>query len=205
MNGIAGSETTHEYVSLDLWLYSLLNDMGATAYIKWEARIVSHLKVKLLIGINILDLEKIDLLFTSGIMIINSCKGLVVPISTTSQSNQQVQQNIQTKKKLVIDFHTLIKVLICLYETTELPDQTLMFQPKYHNATQQLAEGDRAIYAHVVDSNMAFVQVRNDSDEPIVLGQHAHLEYIAECLKENCYLILSEACSLAEKASTRIH
>ena len=77
---------------------------------------------------------------------------------------------MQTKKKVIINPHTLAKVPIRLCGATHLPDRTLMFQPEYHNATQRLAEGDGAIYAHVVDSNMAFVQVRNDSDVPIILG-----------------------------------
>ena len=109
------------------------------------------------------------------------------------------------KRKIVIELHTLIKVFICLCSTTELSDYTLMFQPEYHSATQCLAEGDEAIYAHVVNSNMAFVQVRNDSDELITLGCHAHLEYISECLKEDCYLVEPEAHKLIEKVLTKIH
>ena len=112
---------------------------------------------------------------------------------------------MQTKRKIVIELHTLIKVPIHLCGTTELPDCTLMFQPEYHSATQHLTEGDRAIYAHVVNSNMTFVQVRNDSDEPITLGRHAHLGYISECLEEDCYLVEPEAHELTGKAPTKIH
>ncbi|SLM39183.1 hypothetical protein LPUS_09668 [Lasallia pustulata] len=101
-------------------------------------------------------------------------------------TRQPVKQNVQTVKKVLIEPHTLAK-------------------PEYHSATQRLAEGDRAIYAHVIDSQMASVQTRNDSDKLIVLGRHAHLGYIAECLKENCYLVSAEAHSLAEKVSSKIH
>ena len=62
-----------------------------------------------------------------------------------------------------------------------------------------------AIYAHVVDSNMAFVQVRNDSNVPIILGQYVHLGYIAECLEEDCYLVSPEAHGLAGKAPIKIY
>ena len=154
---------------------------------------------------DILGPEKIDLLFTSEKMVMNSCEGLVVPITTTSRTGQPVKQNVQTVKKVLIEPHTLSKVPIWLWGTAELPDRALMFQPEYHSATQRLAEGDGAIYAHVVDSQMTFVQVRNNSDEPIVFGHHAHLGYISECLKENCYLVSPEAHSLAGKASSKIH
>ena len=80
-----------------------------------------------------------------------------------------------------------------------------MFQPEYHSATQHLVEGDEAIYAHVINSNMAFIQVRNNSNELITLGHHAHLEYISECLEEDCYLVKPEAHRLAEKVLTKIH
>ena len=175
VNGIAGSEMTYEYVQLDLWFQGLLNGKPATAYIQREARIVNNLKAKLLVGMDILGPEKINLLFTSKKMVINSCKGLVVPITTTSNKGQPVKQNVQTVKKVLIEPHTLSKVPIWLWGTAELPDQTLMFQPEYHSAIQWLAEGDRAIYAHVVDSQTTFVQVRNNSDKLIVLGCHAHL------------------------------
>ena len=109
------------------------------------------------------------------------------------------------KRKIVIELHTLIKVPICLCGTTELSDCTLMFQLKYHSATQHLVEGDRAIYAYVVNSNIAFIQVRNNSDESITLGHHVHLEYISECLEEDCYLVEPEAHRLAGKVLTKIH
>ena len=205
VNGIAGSEMTYEYVRLDLWFKGLLNCKRATAHIQREARIVNNLKAKLLVGMDILGPEKIDLLFTSEKMVINSCKGLVVLITTTSRTGQPVKQNVQTVKKVLIEPHTLLKVPIRLWGTAELPDQTLMFQPEYHSATQRLAEGDGAIYAHIVDSQMTFVQIRNNSDELIVLGRHAYLGYISECLEENCYLVSPEAHSLVGKAPSKIH
>ncbi|SLM39753.1 hypothetical protein LPUS_10359 [Lasallia pustulata] len=143
---------TYEYVHLDLWFKGLLDSKPATAHIQREARIVNNLKAKLLVEIDILGPEKINLLFTSEKMVMNSCKGLVVPITTTSRTGQPVKQNIQTVKKVLIKLHTLLKVPIRLWGTAEPPDRTLMFQPEYHSATQQLAEGDGAIYAHVVDS-----------------------------------------------------
>ncbi|SLM41272.1 hypothetical protein LPUS_12228 [Lasallia pustulata] len=196
---------TYEYVHLDLWFKGLLNSKPATAHIQREARIVNDLKAKLLVGMDILGPEKIDLLFTSEKMVMNSCKGLVVLITTTSQTGQPVKRNVQTVKKVLIEPYTLSKVPIRLRGTAELPDRTLMFQPEYHNAIQQLAEGDGAIYVHVVDSQMTFIQIRNNSNEPIVLGRHAHLGYISECLEENCYLVSPEAHGLAGKASSKIH
>ena len=80
-----------------------------------------------------------------------------------------------------------------------------MFQSKYHNTTQQLAERDRAIYTYVIDSDMMFVQIKNDSDESIILEHHTHLRYVTECFEENCYLIELNAHELSGKVSTKIH
>ena len=138
-------------------------------------------------------------------MVIHSCGNLIVLISTTAHATQQVKRLVQTKRKTIIESHTLVKILIQLQEFTDLLNRILMFQLKYHNATQWLAEGDGAIYAHVVDSSIAFVQIWNDSDELILLEHHTHLSYITECLEENCYLMLSEAHSLVSKVFTKIH
>ena len=127
VNSIASSEMTYEYVRLDLWFKGLLNGKPATTYIQREARVVNNLKAKLLVGMDVLGPEKIDLLFTSEKMVINSCKGLVVLITTTSRTGQPVKQNVQTVKKVLIEPHTLAKVPIQLWGTAELPDQTLMF------------------------------------------------------------------------------
>ena len=80
-----------------------------------------------------------------------------------------------------------------------------MFQPKYYSITQCLAEGNKAIYTHVINSNIAFIQVRNNSNELIILDCYAHLEYISECLKEDCYLMKLEVYKLAEKVLTKTH
>ena len=210
VNEIAGSETTHKYTLLELWISGIVKtpsglEKRAVGWLNREAQIVNDLKAKLLVGTDVLGPEQIDLLFTSGKMVIHSCGDLVVPISTTAHATQQVKRLVQTKRKTIIEPHTLVKVPIQLWGSTDLPDRTLMFQPEYHNATRRLAEGDGAIYAHVVNSDIAFIQICNDSDKPISLGRHAHLGYITECLEEDCYMVSPEAHSLAGKAPTKIH
>ena len=80
-----------------------------------------------------------------------------------------------------------------------------MFQPEYHSITQHLTEEDEAIYTHVINSNITFIQIRNNSDEFIILDHYAHLEYISECLKEDCYLIKLEIYRLTEKVLIKIY
>ena len=154
---------------------------------------------------DILRLKQINLLFTTSKMIIYSCDDLIVLISTTACATQQVKRLVQTKRKMIIESHMLVKILIQLWEFTDLLNRILMFQSEYHNITQWLVKGDEAIYAYVVDSSIAFVQIWNDSDELILLEHHTHLSYITECLEENCYLMLSEAHSLTDKVFTKIH
>ena len=145
------------------------------------------------------------MLFISEKMIIHSCDNLIVLISTITHATQQIKRLIQIKRKTIIESHTLIKILIQLWEFTDLLNRTLMFQSEYYNVIWQLAEEDEAIYAYVVNSNITFIQIYNDSDELISLKHHTHLSYITECLKENCYMMLSETHSLTDKAFMKIH
>ena len=138
-------------------------------------------------------------------MIIYSCDNLIVLISTTAYAIQQIKRLIQIKRKTIIESHTLIKILIQLWEFTDLLNRTLMFQSEYYNIIWWLAEEDEAIYAYVINSNITFIQIYNDSDKLISLRCHTHLSYITECLKENCYMMLSETHSLTDKAFTKIH
>ena len=91
VNRIVGSETTHKYISLNIWLTGLLEGKSVTAHIQREVRIVNNLKAKFLMRTDILSSEKIDLLFTSEIMIINSCKDLMILMKTTSQTKNQIK------------------------------------------------------------------------------------------------------------------
>ena len=76
----------NEYMILNLWIISLLENKETIVHIKREARIVNNLKVKLLVRTDIFESEKIDLLFNSDKMIINSCKALIILISTSSKA-----------------------------------------------------------------------------------------------------------------------
>ena len=210
INEITDSETTHKYTLLELWISDLIRTPSGLRkktvdWLNQEAQVVNDLKTNLLVRTDVLELKQINLLFTTSKMVIHSCDNLIVPISTTACATQQVKRLVQTKRKMIIESHTLVKVLIWLWESTDLLNRILMFQLKYHNTTQQLAEGDEAIYAYVINSSIAFVQIWNDSDELILLGHHTHLSYITECLEEDCYLMLSEAHSLTGKALTKIH
>ena len=49
-----------------------------------------------------------------------------------------------------------------------------------------------AIYAHMVDSNMTFVQIRNDSDDPLIVQRHARLGMVNDLEEEGCYAVTSE-------------
>ena len=210
VNRIAGSEITYKYTLLDLWIPGIVKTHSglkkrAVDWLNQKTQVINDLKAKLLMGTDILDLKQIDLLFTTDKMIIHSCSDLIVSINTATHAIQQVKRTVQIKRKMIIEFYTLIKVSICLWKLTDLLNRTLMFQSEYHSTTQQLAERDEAIYAHIIDSNIVFIQIWNDSDKLITFRHHAHLSYITECLEKDCYMMSSEAHSLISKILTKIH
>lgn len=96
--------------------------------------------------------------------------------------------------KTTIDPHTIAFVPVKL---ASLPKgQDFSFNPEYNGNTEKLRQNG-AIYAYIVDSNMSRVQVRNDSDVPVVIPRHSRIGTVHDYDEEGCYMIDSDSHGLA--------
>ena len=155
------------------------------AQISREVHIVDRLKAKVLIGMDIIRPERMSANINTKLLTIRSCEGTIVPVTITPRPNSKVRRSIQSHNKMTVQPHALIQVPIKIAGT--LPSgRDLSFQPEYNSNTSTLRQAG-AIYAHVVDANMSFIQVRNNSDIPIVIPRHARLGMVTELKEEGCY------------------
>ncbi|SLM33512.1 reverse partial [Lasallia pustulata] len=190
--GIRGIGSTRyssdEYVILDVFLDGTINNAPARAHMRREAHVVDSLKAKFLMGVDILVPERICLNLSEGKMVVQSCKDLVAPIQITAKDNVRVRRIVRTEKRLVIPPGSVYKVPVEVQGQMPLPDRDFLFEPDLEGA-----------YAHIVDSTVPFICVKNSSWKEKILPRHTRVGTVTEYEEEECYPVDVEDHSLAAK------
>lgn len=156
---------------------------NAVAAITRELHIVDDLRARVLIGTDILTPERIDLKFSVQQMVIGSCENLAIPFSSHSRQQPNIKRTIRTKGSTVLVPGATTNVPITYHG--QLPDdRDFLFEPQLN---QDLGL-DGGVFAHIVDANMSFVQVRNGTGAPIALPRRARLGTVVEYNQEGCFL-----------------
>ena len=178
----------NEYAEVELYLVG-----PKTARLRREVHIVDELKVKMLVGIDIIGPEGITIDIPRKKAIISSCQNVEIPISITSRSPSRTKAAIRSDTPIVVQPQHHQKVAI---KATDLPsDRDLLFEPIAH-------PDGLAIYAHIVDCHLTEIHVRNDSDKAIAIPAETHLGYVVEYEATECYRVSPDVAPLA--AGSRI-
>ncbi len=74
--------------------------------------IINNLKIKMLIGINILVLKNIFIMFLSRKVIVSSCDNIELSLIVITQLINLMQKIIMTYKNMIIQLRSYINVLI---------------------------------------------------------------------------------------------
>ncbi len=180
-----GTHRCDEYAVLTIYLPG---NNDRLAVIIREVHIVNNLKAKMLVGIDILVPEDISIMLPSRKAIVGSCDDIELSLTVTTRSINPVRKAIMAHENTTIQPRSHANVLIV---KTALPqNRDLLFEPDCHT-------GDTAIYAHIVDHTLSAVQVRNDSDVPLVIPRKTRLGHVVEYEADGCYLVNSQDSELA--------
>ena len=82
------------------------------AQITREVYVVERLKAKVLIGMDIIGLERMSVNVDTKLLTIGSCAGIIVPVSVTPKPNSKVRRSIRSRGKIIIQLYALIQVPI---------------------------------------------------------------------------------------------
>lgn len=178
-----------KYVFIDLYLSDTVEDKLAMTHFTRDAHIVNNLKAKLLLSMNIMSSERIFIDIANRLIIVNSCQNLRIELSVTSRANDRIRRVIHFKNRIVIKSRALVQISIRSANLSN--ERDFCFELEYNDNTKELQQHD-AIYAHIVDCNMSFVHVRNDSDNSLIISRHTRLRTVVEVEDESCYVVDSE-------------
>jgi len=180
-----------EYMNLAIYLS---DNKTRTAVIEQEVHIVKDLKVKMLVGLDILSPEKIFIMMNNTEAVIRSCNNIRVPLTVHSWLANQVKKTILSEKTISIPSRSYATVNVV--KTSLSKNQDLLFKLKCQ-------QGDSSVYAHIVDHTLSAVQVQNDTDMPLIILRKTRLDHVIEYEADGCYLANSKDAELA--ASTKVN
>ena len=167
---------TDEYCLINLYVPSIVKGKPSLAHLRREVHIVDDLKAKILMGVNILGPERILIDVGEEKLLIRSCDNLTADIKVKAKDNVKVRRHIRNQKKMVLLFNTMTRLSIELRTSTPLPNRDYLFELSY-----------LGVYAYIVDANISFICVKNNTDSAIIIPRYAGLGILVEYNAEYYY------------------
>ena len=133
-------DTMHQctdFAVLDFYVPGSNSRKIVLAHFSREIYIVDKLKAKVLMGIDIIGLERMSVNVDLKLLTIRSCEDITVPVSVTPKPNSKIRRSIRSRGKMTIQPHALIQVPIKVAGVLPV-GRDLSFQPKYNGNTSTL-------------------------------------------------------------------
>ena len=183
---------TDEFCTIKMFIDGKLNGLSTTASLTVEAHLVTDLKANMLIGTDTIAPQGICIDLGKQLLTIGACQNLQAPIETVTRQQPHLKRTVRVKFNTVIPSHSTIDIPVTYHGS--LPnDRDFLFEPQCPNDLGN----DGGVYAHVVDSSLTFVQIRNATDRPITLSKRARLGSVEEYQQHGAYMITTAEAHLA--------
>ena len=186
---------TSEYVLLDFYIPGQVEAGAAVAHFTHEVHLVDDLTAKILIGIDVIVPEAIVIDGGKQIATIGSC-GLTTKLHVTSRGNR-IDKVVRALQQVIIPPHTHMAVPVKIRGHAIPNDRDYSFHPQEDSRLG--AEG--GFFAHITDAQLAAVQVRNATNQPVVISRNAKIGKLLDYDEEGCFLATPDDRHLAVKSS----
>lgn len=169
---------TNEYVLIPIYFPAFKQDgTRVLCCIVREIHLVHNLKARMLLGNNLIGPEKIVLDVTQNKAYIRSC-GVTTTITSWKLGPYQ-RRAIVAKEALTIVPRTDAVVPIATFKA--LPKRDFIFEPR--------AQRDLTMFAHLVDSQMSGVLVKNETNHFVQIPRKLCLGMLCEIDYENIFFV----------------
>jgi hypothetical protein len=171
---------TNEYIIISFYVYGKTRESLCLIEIIAEIHVVNILKLKILIAIDIVDIEKIFINFRIRIFIIDIILEFSTNIRAIRKNIKIIKIVVNFRKEKIIPLNIKKKIPIRIRKKLN-DNRNFLFLFEYSNA----------IY-HIINSNFSFIQIRNDGENPIRVSKR-RLELIKEFMKTEYYYVNPES------------
>ena len=179
------------YVFLNLYLNDESKSIPSREYFRREVHVIKNLRCKFFLKINILKAEQITINLINKIMVIFTCKNLIVLIKIALKPNARICRVIHFKNQIVIFFKSMTQVPTYMKNKSLSDDKNYFFESNQQQLTTSLKQLN-GFYIHVCHDNVAEVHVRNDKNMTIKISRRARLRTLIEYEAKKCYQIDDE-------------
>ena len=176
------------YVFFALYLNDESKNVSVREYFRREIHVIKNLKCKLFFEINILKAKQIIINLINKIMIIFTCKNLIMFIKIAFKSNARIRRVIHFKNQTMIFFKSMTQISIYMKNKSLSDDKNYFFESNQQQLTtflKQLSD----FYTHVCHDNVTEIHVKNDKNMTIRISRRTRLKILIEYKIENCYQI----------------
>ena len=109
-------------------------------------------------------------------LLIRSCDNLIADIKMKAKDNIEVCRYMRNQKKIILLSNTMTRLSIKLRTSTPLSDEDYLFKSSYLE-----------VYAYIVDVNISFIYVKNNTNSAIIISRYIGLETLIEYNAEYYY------------------
>ena len=167
----------NEFVILNIYISELINSKIEMIEIIVKVHLVHNLKVKLLVDIDVLDSEEMNISFCNHFLIINNEDEWKTSIHVHAKNNTHIHQKIWIFKKQIILSYFFLTVSI-KFKSVLFTNWDFLFVSTYSDT-----------HIHLINADMHFIHVQNDSDWSIHILLKNSLKKIIEMKEKQCYYV----------------
>jgi len=194
----ANKHQTNEYVILLIYLPSRCAKEEVIAITSpREIHIINQLRAQMLIGNNILQPKKIDILTSSSTTRISSYS-VTIPIELKAKGSRSITHLI----------HAVATIVMPLKSTTMIPVHSIKSLPSRRDLFFEPEDSGLSLYTHLIDSSLSSVLAKNDSENKVRIPRNLRLGHIFKADFNNYLYITSgveDAADLAIRTPRRQH
>ena len=167
---------TDEYVLIPMYIPSTKSDgTRVLCHITREVHLVDNLKAHMLLGNDVIGPERIVLDIARNKAYIGSCDATAD--ITSRQRGPYQRRVIHARKALTVAPRA--EIMVPIGTPAGLPERDYIFEP--------VAQRNLTLYAHLVDSNIAGVLVKNETDHVVQIPKKLRLGMLCEVDYENVF------------------
>ena len=168
------SHILSKYIDLNIWILESNKNDSIMTYIRRKVHIVNDLRVNLLLDTDAIMSENMTINYLNNQLSMTSCEDFVIVINI-NLIDSRVDRVIRIKAVIRLTLNAMIEVSIQIREEDNLSSRRdYLFQ----SATSIELKSENDVFAHVINANINFVQIRNTITESVVLSRYVKLERI---------------------------
>ena len=121
--------------------------------------------------------------FVTQIIKINNYHNIIVFINLRARF-EFIKRIIKSSKRTILPPRITIQISITYFNKLS-KDRDMFFEPQYSLPLKHINE----IYAHVINASFRKIQIKNDTDQPIIIPRKARLNTLNKYKQNNCFFI----------------